>query len=68
MKTRYRRQPGCLMAELLGTLGICLGLTLALVPLGIRWQALAGRLQVQLGARAAGSTFSALQQRAQYLH
>ena len=54
MKTRYRRQPGCLMAELLGTLGICLGLTLALVPLGIRWQALAGRLQVQLGARAAG--------------
>lgn len=68
MKTRYRRQLGCLMAELLGTLGICLGLTLALVPLGIRWQALAGRLQVQLGARAAGSTFSALQQRAQYLH
>ena len=38
------------------------------MPLGIRWQALAGRLQVQLGARAAGSTFSALQQRAQYLH
>lgn len=68
MKARYRRQPDCLMAELLGTLGICLGLTLALVPLGIRWQALAGRLQVQLGARAAGSTFSALQQRAQYLH
>lgn len=68
MNPRVRRQGGFVLTELLLVLGLCLGLVLALLPCLSRWQELANGFRLQLGARAAGSTFTAHQQRAQYLH